>query len=177
MLRSVPRRLLALLLASFPLTCVLASECETWRIEGYSLGMSQDEAAEIRALKPRRGKAVVKEKGSFKGTLFFDEAGLLVQWAAQYTDVGHDEVKRRLTESLGDPVKNEEFVGTNEIGGVIRTSLETQWINPGCDATVMLRREMIKAYANNTLQVNTERIYLVLIEIGSAKAVNWKSMR
>ena len=177
MLRSLPRRLLTLLLVLFPLTGALASECETWRIEGYTLGMSQDEAAEIRAMKPRKGKALVKEKGSFKGTLFFDKAGMLVQWAAQYTDVGHNEVKRRLTESLGDPVKNEEFVGTNEIGGVIRTSLETQWINPGCDATVMLRREMIKAYANNTLQVDTERIYLVLIEIGSAEAFNWKSMR
>jgi hypothetical protein len=176
MLRAVPRSLLALSLVWLPLTGALAGECDAWRIEGYTLGMSQDDAAQIRAMKTRKGKGVVKEKGSFKGTLLFDETGTLVQWAAQYLDIGHDELKRRLTESLGNPIKNEEFVGTNRIGGHSRTSLETQWIHEDCDAIVMLRREMIKVYANNTLQVDTEKIYLVLTGIGSAESVNWKSI-
>jgi hypothetical protein len=112
-------------------------DCEGWTLDGYQLGMSIDEASNIRGGKLKQGRLAVKEKGQFKGVVRFDGDGRLVQYGALLKSVDHDKLKLEMTERLGYPTVDEEHKGSNRIGPRFTTVWETDWMSVDCNAIIM----------------------------------------
>lgn len=151
------------------------ADCDLWTLDGYQLGMSVDEASGVRGGKLKQGRLAVKEKGRLKGLLWFDGDGRLVQYGALLKNPGHD-LKLEMTERLGYPTVDEEHKGSKSIGPRFTTVWETDWINATCNVIVRLRHENIKVYAGDILQVDTDRIYVVLSDPAELDAIDWKSL-
>jgi hypothetical protein len=152
------------------------ADCGAWSVDGYHLGMTISEASEVRAAKERHGMLKVQKKGRFKGFLKFDDQGRLIEWIAVLKNVEHDDLKENLVERLGSPAVDERFCESNHIGPKFSTSWETDWINQDCHTLIRLRHENIKVYDDNSLQVDTDRVSIVLVDPEIADEIEWSEV-
>ena len=82
-----------------------------------------------------------------------------------------------MMERLGLPTVNEEHEGSLQIGPKFQTSWKTDWISVECNTVIRLRRESIKVYAGKVLQLDTERIFLALVEPELSADLDWRSIK
>ena len=170
----LPAAVVLMVLAAVP---ALGADCSGWVLNGYRLGMSVNDASEIRQVKGKSSSLTVREKGQFRGRLEFDGDGRLVQWAAILKGADHDRLKLEMMERYGLPTVNEEHEGSHQIGPKFQTSWKTDWINAECNTVIRLRRESIKVYAGKVLQLDTERVYVALVDPETSANIDWRTIK
>jgi hypothetical protein len=151
--------------------------CDAWALNGYRLGMSLDDASAVRPAKGKDSSLSVKAKGQFRGRVDFGEDGRLVQWAAIMKNADHAKLKGEMNELYGLATVNEEHEGSMHIGPKFQTSWKTDWISVECKTVIRLRRESIKVYSGDVLQVDTERVYVALLTPEGSANMDWRTVK
>lgn len=123
-----------------PIGMVLRSDkidCTKWTLDGYRLGMSQNEILAVRSATIQvEGQAQVVEPGKFSGVLVVEPIGL-AKWEVVYTAKTADALRAELHDRFGDPFSDGDgpMPGDDKTGQRRRT---TVWRDGICDVAVVV---------------------------------------
>ena len=147
--------------------------CDDWSIHGYWIGMSFDEAEQVRPIKRKsNGQLVVKEKGQYKGYLTFDYDGL-IRYGADFNSGAlgqkgspqHAQAATILKERFGEPFDTMRTESWNAMTGNTKV-VAPYWFSEECDSLIAVQ----SITAGDSIKVTQTAVIL-------RRYSNWKASR